>query len=202
MYSYIRGEVAEVSTDSVILDNNGIGYQIFLPVSDISKVGPVGETRLIYTYFQVSENGIGLYGFLTKGERELFLLLITVNGVGPKAAMSILSVLSETDLKFAILSEDSKAISAAPGVGPKTAKMVIVTLKDKIDPGFMENAGEGVSSAPGQVMADSERNDAYLALTSLGYDAATALKALDSVEGAAGMSSDRLLKEALKKLAF
>ena len=202
MYSYIRGEVAEISTDSVVIDNNGIGYQIFLPVSDLSKVGPVGETRLIYTYFQVSENGIGLYGFLTKGERELFLLLITVNGVGPKAAMSILSVLSENDLRFAILSEDSKAISKAPGVGPKTAKMVILTLKDKIDPGFMENAGAMVSDSPGQVMADSERNDAYLALTSLGYDAATALKALDSVEGASDMDSNRLLKEALKKLAF
>lgn len=202
MYSYIRGEVAEISTDSVVIDNNGIGYQIFLPVSDLSKVGPVGETRLIYTYFQVSENGIGLYGFLTKGERELFLLLITVNGVGPKAAMSILSVLSENDLRFAILSEDAKAISKAPGVGPKTAKMVILTLKDKIDPGFMENAGAIVSDTPGQVMADSGRNDAYLALTSLGYDAATALKALDSVEGAADMDSNRLLKEALKKLAF
>lgn len=202
MYAYIRGEVAEVSTDSVVIDNNGIGYRIFLPVSDLSRVGPVGEARLIYTYFQVSENGIGLYGFLTKGERELFLQLITVNGVGPKAALSILSVLSENDLKFAILSEDAKAISAAPGVGPKTAKMVIVTLKDKIDPDFMENAGAAVSAAPGQVMADSERNDAYLALTSLGYDAATALKALDAVEGASEMSSDRLLKEALKKLAF
>lgn len=202
MYSYIRGEVAEISTDSVVIDNNGIGYQIFLPVSDLSKVGPVGETRLIYTYFQVSENGIGLYGFLTKGERELFLLLITVNGVGPKAAMSILSVLSENDLRFAILSEDAKAISKAPGVGPKTAKMVILTLKDKIDPGFMENAGTMVSDTPGQVMADSDRNDAYLALTSLGYDAATALRALDSVEGASDMSSEQLLKEALKKLVF
>ncbi len=202
MYSYIRGEIAEISTDSVVIDNNGIGYQVFLPVSDLSKAGPVGETRLIYTYFQVSENGIGLYGFLTKGERELFLLLITVNGVGPKAAMSILSVLSENDLRFAILSEDAKAISKAPGVGPKTAKMVILTLKDKIDPGFMENAGTMVSDTPGQVMADSDRNDAYLALTSLGYDAATALKALDSVEGASDMSSEQLLKEALKKLVF
>lgn len=202
MYSYIRGEIAEISTDSVVIDNNGIGYQVFLPVSDLSKAGPVGETRLIYTYFQVSENGIGLYGFLTKGERELFLLLITVNGVGPKAAMSILSVLSENDLRFAILSEDAKAISKAPGVGPKTAKMVILTLKDKIDPGFMENAGTMVSDTPGQVMADSDRNDAYLALTSLGYDAATALRALDSVEGASDMSSEQLLKEALKKLAF
>ena len=202
MYSYIRGEIAEISTDSVVIDNNGIGYQVFLPVSDLSKAGPVGETRLIYTYFQVSENGIGLYGFLTKGERELFLLLITVNGVGPKAAMSILSVLSENDLRFAILSEDAKAISKAPGVGPKTAKLVILTLKDKIDPGFMENAGTMVSDTPGQVMADSDRNDAYLALTSLGYDAATALKALDSVEGASDMSSEQLLKEALKKLAF
>jgi len=202
MYSYIRGEIAEISTDSVVIDNNGIGYQVFLPVSDLSKAGPVGETRLIYTYFQVSENGIGLYGFLTKGERELFLLLITVNGVGPKAAMSILSVLSENDLRFAILSEDAKAISKAPGVGPKTAKMVILTLKDKIDPGFMENAGTMVSDTPGQVMADSDRNDAYLALTSLGYDAATALRALDSVEGASDMSSEQFLKEALKKLAF
>lgn len=202
MYAYIRGEVAEVSTDSVVIDNNGIGYRIFLPVSDLSRVGPVGEARLIYTYFQVTENGIGLYGFLTKGERELFLLLITVNGVGPKAALSILSVLSENDLKFAILSEDAKAISQAPGVGPKTAKMVIVTLKDKIDPTFMENAGTAVSAESGLVMADSQRNDAYLALTSLGYDAATALKALDSVEGAAEMDSNSLLKEALKKLAF
>ncbi len=202
MYSYIRGEIAEISTDSVVIDNNGIGYQVFLPVSDLSKAGPVGETRLIYTYFQVSENGIGLYGFLTKGERELFLLLITVNGVGPKAAMSILSVLSENDLRFAILSEDAKAISKAPGVGPKTAKMVILTLKDKIDPGFMENAGTMVSDTPGQVMADSDRNDVYLALTSLGYDAATALRALDSVEGASDMSSEQLLKEALKKLVF
>lgn len=202
MYSYIRGEVTDLGPDYIVLDNQGIGYEICLPASDLSRIGRTGETKLIYTYFQVSENGIGLYGFLSKDERAMFLLLLNVSGVGPKAAMAVLSVLTERDLKFAILSEDAKAISAAPGVGPKTAKRIILELKDKIDPDFMENGSDVSTTAGEAVMKNAGKNDAYLALISLGYDSTTALRAVDAVAGSEDMDSEQLLKEALKKLAF
>ena len=136
MYAYISGKLEGVAEDAVIIDNHGIGYQILVPSSTLDRLPSVGGEVKVYTYLQVREDAMVLFGFLTKEELELFKRLITVTGIGPKGALAILSTLSVDDLRFAILSGDAKAIAAAPGIGVKTAQRVILDLKDRMD--FLE----------------------------------------------------------------
>ena len=205
MYSYIRGEIAEIYEDSIVLENNGIGYLIFMSAIDLKKLKGQGETKLIHTCFSVSENAVALYGFLSRDEREMFLMLLKVGGIGPKAALSVLSTMDERDLKYAILSDDEKAISKAPGIGAKSAKRIIVELKDKIDDSFLANGlpkalDEDNEMAEG-TLSQGSSNDAYLALVSLGYSSSSAYRAISEVEGRENMDVSALLKEALKKLS-
>ena len=132
MIAFLKGTIEEISEKSIFLDVNGIGYEIYMPTGSASMLPGVGEKIKIHTYLQISENGIGLYGFLSKDELNVFKLLITVNGIGPKGAVGILSALSANELRLAVLSDDDKAIAKAPGIGAKTAKKLILELKDKI----------------------------------------------------------------------
>ena len=205
MYSYIRGEIAEIYEDSIVLENNGIGYLIFMSAIDLKKLKGQGETKLIHTFFSVTENAVALYGFLSRDEREMFLMLLKVGGIGPKAALSVLSTMDERDLKYAILSDDEKAISKAPGIGAKSAKRIIVELKDKIDDSFLANGlpkalDEDNEMAEG-TLSQGSSNDAYRALVSLGYSSSSAYRAISEVEGRENMDVSALLKEALKKLS-
>ena len=145
MYAYISGKLEGVAEDAVIIDNHGIGYQILVPSSTLDRLPSVGGEVKVYTYLQVREDAMVLFGFLTKEELELFKRLITVTGIGPKGALAILGTLSVDDLRFAILSGDAKAIAAAPGIGVKTAQRVILDLKDRMD--FLE-AFEGTAGQP------------------------------------------------------
>ena len=133
MYSYIKGELVDVAGDHIVVDNNGIGYQMFISSSTHFHMPAIGEDVKVYTYLNVKEDALQLFGFLTKEELELFKLLITVNGIGPKNALGILGTLEPADLRFAIMAEDAKAISKAPGVGAKSAQRIIIELRDKID---------------------------------------------------------------------
>ena len=201
MYAYISGTLEGVTENYIIVDNQGIGYQICVSAQTTASVPPKGSHVQIFTEFVVSENtGVTLYGFQTQEEKDTFLLLNTVSGVGPKAALSILSVLTPRDLRFAIVSEDEKEITRANGVGPKVAKRVIMELKDKIDIVGDTETGEAITLGNTGEIAVSD--DVLLALTSLGYSASESLRAIGSVEGAAEMDSSVLLKEALKKLAL
>ena len=199
MFSYIEGSVEGFTADGVILDNGGIGYEIVMPASDISRIGGIKSVHRIHTYFQVSENGIGLYGFLTPDEKEFFVKLISVNGVGPKAAIAILGVTDVSDLKFAILSDDEKTITRAPGVGPKLAKRIILDLKDKLD--LNDAFEERLNTAGAESTGFTDiRNDCLMALTALGYSSSEVLKALSEVEIHEDMDVEALLKETLKHL--
>lgn len=203
MYAYIEGTLESVDEDSVIIDNHGIGYEIFLPTGDLSRLPARGETVRIYTYFQAGENGVALYGFLSREEKQTFTLLLGVNGVGPRAALSILGTISAEDLKFAILSDDSKAISQAPGVGPKTAKRIILDLKDKLD--IVEEVGVRLENGSGMSdvqLQPSVKNDAVAALTALGYNGADALNAIKRIgaEDIESLTVEEVLKLALKEL--
>ena len=128
MYSYIRGELAEIEFDHVVVETNGIGYEIFIPTNCFDYLPGIGAECKIYTYLYVREDIMMLYGFLTKDDLSLFKQLITVSGIGPKGAIGILSALSADDLRFAILAGDSKAIAKAPGVGAKTDFSVVHVL--------------------------------------------------------------------------
>lgn len=201
MISYIKGELVEVTENSIVLDHNGMGFSIMMPGSILDKLPCVGSELKVHTYLYVKEDILDLYGFLTRDDLKIFKLLITVNGIGPKGALAILSALSPDDLRFAVLAGDAKTISKAPGIGSKTAQKLIIELKDKLKiEDVLDGTGEGYVSQDN--MADTAAAEAVMALTSLGYSAADATRAVRMVENAQDMDSEAILKAALKKLAF
>lgn len=202
MYAYIKGELAEINTDHIIIEAGGIGYQVFISLQTFDYLPSVGEDLKIYTYLYLREDAMILYGFLTKDDLELFKLLISVSGIGPKGGLAILSTLEADDLRFAILSGDAKAISKAPGVGGKTAQRVILELKDKLslEDAFeakTEHVQKNAAAAGGSV-----KNDAVMALTALGYSSTESLKAVSAVEITEDMDVEEVLKAALKHLSL
>lgn len=202
MIAFIQGELCEVGQDTIIVACQGIGYEIQVPVSVAQMLPDPGSRVKIYTYTYVREDALGLFGFLTKDDLTVFKLLITVNGVGPKAALAILSSMTADELRFAILAEDAKAISKAPGIGPKTAKRMIIELKDKLDlESMIDNRGDSAADAAGNAeAAASVRDEVIMALTALGYGNTEAVRAVRAVLGADEMDSETLLKQALKKI--
>ena len=197
MYAYISGNVDYLTENSVVIDNNGIGYEIMMSGSDL-MVLHAGDDVKIYTHYQVSENNIALYGFLSRETKRIFNLLLSVNGVGPKGALAVLSVLSVEDLTYAVLGENEKAITAAPGIGPKAAKKIILELKDKLDlnDAVSESLDQGVAAAS----TGGIKNNVLLGLTALGFSSSDALRALNEIEINEEMTEEELLKAALKNI--
>jgi len=132
MFAYIKGTLEYKCSDYLIVEANGIGYKIFTSISTIETAGRVGEQVKIYTYLHVREDIINLYGFLTQEELGMFELLISVSGIGPKAAISVLSSISPSKFGLAVITDDIKTLTKAPGIGNKTAQRIILELKDKI----------------------------------------------------------------------
>ena len=200
MISYVKGTVEEVRQDQIVLDNHGIGYGIMVP-SNVSEQITVGEReQKIYTYLHVREDAMQLYGFLSKSDLEMFKLLITVSGIGPKGALGVLSVLSANDLKFAILAGDVKTICSAPGIGKKTAEKTILELKDKVtvEEAFEERIAQKTDSDTSNT--DGVKKDAIDALVALGYSQTEALKAINQIEILPDMDAEQILKLGLKNL--
>ena len=131
MIAYLKGEIVEILEDRVILEAGNIGYNLFMPMAGVDAILHVGDETKTYTYLNVREDAMQLYGFLTKDDLNVFKLLLGVNGIGPKAALGVLSGLSADELRFAVLADDVKTISKAPGIGKKTAQKLILELKDK-----------------------------------------------------------------------
>lgn len=204
MYSYIKGELSEIVAENhIVVENDGIGYNIYIPGQVLSLLPGVGEEVKIYTYLCVREDAFILYGFLTRDDLNVFKLLIGVSGIGPKGALAILSVMSTDDLRFAVLSDDAKAIAKAPGVGNKTAQRLIIELKDKLS---LEDAFEQKLSHTQEAVSGNGlkgiRNEAVEALVSLGYSSTEALKVLRDIEITEDSSVEDILKLALKQMAF
>ena len=197
MIAFIKGTAAYVDTEGVIVDNQGIGYQVKTPSSIVEKVS-IGDQVMLYTHLYVREDMLALYGFLSKEELHTFQVLLGVNGIGPKAALSVLSTMTVSQLYYAVFSEDSKSISKTPGIGPKGAKRMIMELKDKLS--MEEITGddqEDYPSEPSPGNSDSI-SDAMEAMVALGYSNGEAYRAVHGVKGAADLDADHLLKEALK----
>lgn len=204
MISYIRGTLAEVSEDMIVVESGNIGYNVFVPLAVIEALPRTGSEVMIYTHFQVREDGMYLYGFLSRPDLAMFRQLIGVNGIGPKGALGILSALKPDDLRMAILADDVKAITRAPGVGKKTAQRVILDLKDKIKPEDML-AGVGYLPAPetgATAGVSGAAKEAIEALTALGYSAGEAARAVHKVELTDEMTAEDVLKASLKYMAF
>lgn len=207
MIYYVKGELDTVTENMIVVENNGIGFEIMVPLSVVSNLPQTGNEVKIYTYTYVREDALQLYGFLTKDELAMFKLLITVSGIGPKGALGILSVMDADALRFAILADDAKSISKAPGIGGKTASKLILELKDKInfeeavenvlDKGESANASQGGGSAADSGMA---ANEAIQALVALGYTSTEAVKAVKRVEITQDMTVEDILKAGLKNI--
>ncbi len=203
MIAYLKGIVADVSESRLILDVNQVGFQIYISSRDAADMPGRGEEVRIHTYMNVKEDAIQLYGFLSEDDLEIYKLLLNVNGIGPKAALGILSVLTADDLRFAVLSDDVKAISKAPGVGGKTAQKLILELKDKLklEDAFEKKFASVTGAAAGTVMNDA-KSETVQALTALGYSNSDALKAVRAAGVTEEMDAETILKLALKQMAF
>ena len=203
MISYIRGELAAQYEDKVIVDVGGVGYGIYMSAQSMSKLPPIGSEVKIHTYLNVKEDSMQLFGFLSEDDLEMYQLLLNVNGIGPKAALGVLSVLTPDDLRFAVLADDAKAIAKAPGIGNKTAQKLILELKDKLslEDAFEKKLGKASETMP--LPADSDaKTEALEALTALGYSASDALKAVRKAGVTEDMDTETILKLALKQISF
>lgn len=196
MISYVKGKLVEIIGDTVVVENGGFGINISVPESVLSQLPGIGYETLIYTYMYVKEDLINLFGFITRDDLNVFKLLLNVNGIGPRGALSILSTVTPDALRLAVLSGDIKLISSAPGIGKKTAERLVLELKDKVS----------VSVAPESIVTGSDIEqtavgEAVEALETLGISRSEAEKAIRSIEGRENMSAEELIKEGLRNLA-
>lgn len=203
MIAYLRGDVAALNENSVVLEVNNIGYLVYVSGRDADRLAGARNEVCVHTYMHVKEDALQLYGFCTQDDLQIFKLLLGVNGIGPKAALGVLTALSADDLRFAILSEDAKAIAKAPGVGNKTAQKVILELKDKLslEDAFEKRLTNQNDLAASTGMTDS-KGEAVQALAALGYSNTDALKAVNKAELTDDMDTEAILKAALKQMAF
>lgn len=192
MFYYLKGFVAHKGDNFIALDVGGVGYKVYTSINNLSRVNNNDECKF-FTYAHIREDIFDIYGFLTDEELSFFEMLISVSGVGPKAALSILSLLTPSDIVSAIIMGDAKAISRAPGVGSKIAQRIILELKNKVS----ENDILSPTGGDDFLSIDSS-NQAVAALMSLGYSATDAKRAVISVEGAT--SVEETIKLALKNL--
>ena len=202
MIASIKGRLEGVTSESVIIDVNGLGVEAIVPATVINRLPKIDENVRLYTYLHVREDAMQLYGFLEKEDLDFFKLLITVNGIGPKAAIAVLSSMPADILTFAILSEDIKTIEKAQGIGAKTAKKLVLELKDKV--GIIKQAKNASSVDYNSDIAtgiNSEiKREATEVLAALGYSQTEAMKAISTVEITEDMTSEELVKLALKNL--
>lgn len=200
MISFIRGTAVDMTESSLVLETGNIGYEIFMTGTDLGKIH-IGTEYKIHTHFHVREDLMQLYGFLSKDDLYVFRLLLGVNGVGPKGALGVLAGITADELRFAVLADDVKTLSKAPGIGKKTAQKLILELKDKLK---LEDAFE-IKMAHEQekiVMGDTEkadgRQEAVEALVALGYNSTDALRAVRKVKDVDPGDVEAILKAALK----
>lgn len=199
MYEYIKGKYIGINKDYVIVENNGIGYKVFTSGATMAEMPKVSEEVMLYLEQIVREDFIGIYGFSTREELDMFKLLLSINGVGAKAALSLLSISRINNLRYAILMGDEKHLCRAPGIGKKTAGRIILELKDKIK---TDDVVDGVDIQEGfNDIAPINANvvgEALGALLALGYsekEAETALKKVDKTQ-----TVENIIKESLKVL--
>ena len=203
MISFIRGTVADLTETSVIVESGYIGFEINMTGNALAQLH-IGQEVKLHTYFQVREDAMVLYGFFNKDDLQVFKLLLGVNGVGPKAALGVLAGITADELRFAVLSDDVKTLSKAPGIGKKTAQKLILELKDKLNiEDMLEHAAHGGDSEDLASGTDTASNtmqaEAVQALTALGYGSAESLRAVKKSSPECSSVED-ILKEALKFL--
>ena len=203
MISYVKGELVAIEEEKVIIDVNGIGYGVYMPGQAMEMLPSIGEEVRLHTYLNVREDAMQLFGFLTRDDLKVFKLLISVSGIGPKGGLSILSKLTPDDLRFAVMANDAKTISAAPGIGKKTAEKLIIELKDKLSIEDVFDKKEDVSILVNtQSYANEIQTEAIQALVALGYGSTEATKAVKQIKMEENITVEEVLKVALKNMMF
>ncbi len=206
MISYVRGKLGAVEEDRIIVEAGPVGLAVHVPLSLLDELPRIGEEILVYTYFQVREDAMTLYGFLHRQDRDMFKQLLGVSGIGPKGALGILSAMKPDVLRMAILAGDVKAISKAPGIGNKTAQRLILDLKDKISLEAslyaLGGAGEDAQVSGAGAGMDDARREAAEALVALGYTQSEAAGAVRRVEAKENMTAEDVLKASLRYLTI
>lgn len=193
MFYYVKGELVMTDPQSAVVDCGGVGYKLTVSMNTLSHLTELGKKVCLYTHFSVREDAVELFGFYDTEELSAFRLLISVSGVGPKAAMAILSLLSPAKFAVAVSTGDTRTLSKASGIGAKTAARIVLELKDKVSAAAVTDDGEMVvESARGGIM-----DDAIEALMVLGYQRQTAQKAL---AGCKGETLEELMRAALNKI--
>ena len=192
MYYYIKGTLVQKSDNYIVVDANGVGYMIYTSLNSMQNTGEIGKKITIYTYLHVREDVMDLFGFTTIEEKNMFMQLISVSGVGPKAALSILSVTTPAKFAVAVITNDVKTITKASGVGPKMAQRVILELKDKMETDELDLEDES-----DDILSDN-RSEAISALVVLGYSSNDAQKAVKGIDGT--LSVEEIIKKALAGL--
>jgi len=203
LISYIKGPLTEVWEDTIVVETGGMGWNIHVPLTVLEALPRIGKEVRIYTSLQVREDAMTLYGFLNRQDLKMFVQLLGVSGIGPKAGLGILSAMGPDDLRMAIISGDAKAISRAPGIGPKTAQRVILDLKDRIRmedvlPENLSSSGLSAASAAGGM--EGAGKEAMEALVALGYSMTEAAKAVRQITVTETMTTEDVLKASLKHL--
>lgn len=203
MYAYLKGTLEEITENAIVVEVGNIGYNVKVSLTTIDLLPGIGSEVKIYTYTLVREDALSLFGFLTRDDLEIFKKLITVNGIGPKGGLAILSVMNADSLRFAIMAGDAKSIAKAPGIGNKTAERVILDLRDKISlEDTLRGLGEPVGAAnmdAGTAGTDNVmKKEAIEALVALGYSASDATAAVKKVAVDDNSTVESILKASLK----
>jgi len=199
LYAFIEGQVVEKTNNSLVLLAGGVGYLLSCSMQTLSAAPKTGDIMRCHTWLSVREDAMELFGFATKEEKQLFLMLTSVTGVGPKMALALLSTLSVDDLRLAIIMEDEKTIARAPGVGKKIAQRIALELKDKLGQ-FTASASPATASAPAAPAAADNFAQALAGLTALGYTPGEARDALSKIPNKEA-PVDELLRLALRNMA-
>jgi len=192
MLNYISGTIEYVQSDAIIVDANGIGYEILVNNRFLSKIGSVGDKIKVYVYLAVKEDGAFLFGFIDRAERNMFLRLITISGIGPKLAISILGGISSEELSRCIANGDTKALSSIKGIGKKTAERIILELRDKIE----EEIVTGVAASR-EFVSSGIKEEAESALISLGFSAKEAKNLVGKVD-ITGLTVEEIVMKSLR----
>lgn len=198
MIGYIKGKVIYSSEGAVLLENNGIGYEILCSGALYARLLSDGQGEA-YTYLQVKEDGVSLFGFISPEEKSMFQKLISVSGVGPKMGIAILSSMNINDIAVAIANSDVKKLTAAKGLGKKTAERIILELREKVAASDTTVAGEAKTPEPAEKITDKEE-DAVVGLMSLGYTRAESVRAVRRAEESGAESMEEIIMAALRSM--
>lgn len=202
MFNFLEGKKEVAANGIAVINCGGVGFQLFVSDRTVGKIAAVkGDTVRLYTHLNVREDALELFGFYSPEEQQTFRLLLGVSGVGPRAALAVLSTLSPEQLVLCIIGNDAKAISAAPGVGLKTAQKIILELKDKVGKETISPHEVKEFFGKGAPSSNSAAEEAVSALVVLGYSRADAMAAVAAVSAGGGLSVEALIKQALNKLS-